>query len=464
MPPRSQAPNRDSLSSVNEDGSRNFIHPADVRGPLTTWRRITGWLLLILFAALPWIPIRGHPAVFLDIGSGQFHLFGLTLVAQDLWLLFFCITGLGFTLFFATALLGRIWCGWACPQTLFLDHVFRRIERWIEGDATARRKLDNASMGITKFAKRLFKHSLFIILSLSVAHIFISYFISLPRLYEMMHQAPWENWFFFLFVFGLGGILYFNFTWFREQFCIILCPYGRFQSALIDSDTINIGYDEIRGEPRGKASDPSAGDCIDCHRCVQVCPTGIDIRQGLQMECIACANCIDACDEIMTKLNRPTGLIRYDSERGLTGKKTRLVRLRTLVYTVFLILGASVLSIALSQVRPATVSVARLTGAPFYLSEDLVRNNYMIRIDNKRKQPQSFQVRASAPGVPLEQNGLLEAVTVPAEGEVENTLVVQVPRDAYPGQFDLTVTFEAVNSDLTLEKTIRFLGPDLYGQ
>jgi cytochrome c oxidase accessory protein FixG len=319
-------------------------------------------------------------------------------------------------------------------------------------------------MGPVKLFKRVVKHSLYLILCLGISHTFISYFVSMPELYQMMHAAPWEHAFIFCFVFGLGMILYFNFSWFREQFCIILCPYGRFQSALIDQDTVNIGYDEKRGEPRGKASDPEAGDCIDCRRCVQVCPTGIDIRQGVQMECIACAQCIDACDEIMTKLKRPTGLVRYDSERGLEGKKTRLVRPRTLIYSLLLFIGAAVLSTTLSQVRPANASVTRLTGSPYYLNDGMVRNNYMVRIDNKRSHPQTFIVRAGAETTPVEQNGLMEPVTVEAEGVVERTLVVQVPRDAYPGEFDLVVTFEEQDSDLLLKKKIRFLGPDMYGQ
>ncbi len=459
-----RSPSRDSLTSVNEDGSRYFIHPSDVRGYFSRFRRLFGWILIVFFALLPWIPVNGHPAVFLDIASGQFHLFGLTLVAQDLYLLFFLISGLGFSLFFITALLGRVWCGWACPQTVFLDAIFRRIERLIDGDAPARRQLERAPMGVVKLFKRVLKHSLYLILSLGVAHIFMSYFVSLPRLYDMMHHSPAENWFIFLFVFGFGGILYFNFAWFREQFCIILCPYGRFQSALMDDHTINVGYDENRGEPRGKATDPDAGDCIDCRRCVQVCPTGIDIRQGLQMECIACTQCIDACDEIMTKLKRPTGLIRYDSERGLKGEKTRLVRPRILIYTVLLLIGACVLGAALSQVRPATVSVSRLTGSPYYLNDGNVRNNYMVRIDNKRSQDQDFRVRINADNIPIQQNGLIESVTVPAHDHIEQTLIVQVPRDDYPGQFDLQVIFEFAESGQTLKKKIRFLGPDMYGQ
>lgn len=215
----------------------------------------------------------------------------------------------------------RIWCGWACPYTVFLDHVYRRIERWIEGDATARRALAIAPWSGGKIARRTLKHFLFVLIAALIAHVFISYFVSLQRLYGFMQEDPLEHATAFGVVLFLTLVLWFCFGYFSEQFCIIMCPYGRLRSALTDDDTVNIGYDEKRGEPRGtkgKAEDA----CIDCRRCVQVCPTGIDIRDGLQPECIGSTACVDACDDIMTKVERPKGLIRYDSFNGFPGKKT----------------------------------------------------------------------------------------------------------------------------------------------
>ena len=325
-------PNREAVTTINRDGSHKILHPADVSGKFTHWRRLLALTLIGVYVSLPWIPINGNPAVFLDVLNRRFHLFGLTFAAQDLWLAFFFISGVGFSLFFVTALFGRLWCGWACPQTVFLEHVYRRIERWIEGDATHRRRLDQQAWDFHKLSKRGLKQVIFAFISLIIAHLFLAYFISIPQLYVWMTSNPKEHWGTFVFVFVASGLIYFNFAWFREQLCLVICPYGRLQSALIDDDSIIIGYDEARGEPRGKATITGIGDCIDCTRCVQVCPTGIDIRQGLQIECIGCSNCIDACDAIMTKLNRPQGLIRYDSQNGLAGKKKRILRPRIILY------------------------------------------------------------------------------------------------------------------------------------
>lgn len=454
-------PSLDSVSTINEDGSRNFVHPADVRGRFTTLRKVAAVLLIAVYVLLPWIPINGNPAVFLDVRTQQFHLFGLTFVAQDLWLAFFLITGLGFALFYLTAVIGRVWCGWACPQTVFLDHVFRRIERWLEGNSTERRKLDRAPWTAHKIARRGTKLVLFAFVSVAIAHIFLSYFVSLPGLYRMMRTSPAENWGVFLFVFILSGILMFNFAWFREQFCIVLCPYGRLQSALIDDDSIIIGYDKVRGEPRGKLHTPGAGDCIDCRRCVQVCPTGIDIRQGLQMECIACSNCIDACDEVMTKIDRPRGLIRYDSMNALAGGKTHLIRPRLILYTVLLLLGASVLTVSLSTIRPLEVSALRMPGAPYYRTGGLLRNQYTLRIINKENQPRIFDVTLTADGQDIRWSGFESGVEVKALDEAQRPLVVTLPEEKFRQRFDVEVRVARRDGGPAVTRTVPFIGPGI---
>lgn len=453
-------PSRDTVTTINSDGSRYFIHAADVRGVFTTLRRLSAWGLIAIYILLPLIKIGGHPAVFLDVANRQFHLFGLSLVAQDMWFAFFIITGLGFFLFYLTSLFGRIWCGWTCPQTVFLDHVFRRVERWIEGDAVERRKLDEAEWTAGKVFKRVFKHVVYLILSLAVAHIFLSYFISLRSLYAAMHQAPWENATLFIIVFLVGAALYFDFVWFREQFCIIMCPYGRIQSALIDDDSIVIGYDEKRGEPRGKVSSTNEprGDCIDCHRCVQVCPTGIDIRQGLQMECIGCSNCVDACDEVMTKIKKPKGLVRYDSLNGLSGKRTHLIRPRTIWYSILLIVGFCAMVAAFSTFRTVGVGITRLQGAPYYLADGQVRNQYMVRLINKSDKARRFTLHVNSPQSALSTAGLPESVEVPAEGETQQLLVLLMPEKNFPGAFRFTIEATAENS--TASRQAEFLGPD----
>jgi len=244
---RSWAP----VPPIPRDVSPRALHPADVHGRFTSARRWSGWALIAFYLVLPWIPINGHPAVFLDIAERRFHFFGYTLAAQDAWLLFFGVTGLGFALFFLTALFGRLWCGWACPQTVYLEHVYRVIERWIDGDATERRALAAAPLTAAKAGKRVAKHGLYVVASLLITHLFLSYFVSLPEVWNMMHDAPGEHWAAFLFVFVAAGILYFNFAWFREQLCIVICPYGRPQSAVTDDHSLSIGYDAQPGPPSG---------------------------------------------------------------------------------------------------------------------------------------------------------------------------------------------------------------------
>ncbi len=452
-------PNRDSVTSINDDGSRYFIHPADVSGPWTRRRRLGAWLLIAVFIALPTVPIGGYPAVFLDVVGRKFHLFGLTLMFQDLWLLFFLITGLGFTLFLVTAIVGRIWCGWACPQTVFLEHVFRRIERLLDGDALARRKLEEAPWTLGKLLRRGIKHGIFFLLAAGIAHLFLAYFVSLPALWEMMQRAPTENWKLFLFVFGLTGVMYFDFAWFREQFCIVLCPYGRLQSALLDDNSIVIGYDERRGEPRGKPG-TTTGDCIDCRRCVQVCPTGIDIRQGLQLECIGCESCLDACDEIMGKLGRPKGLIRHDSLNAFAGQPAKFLRPRLFLYLFLALAGATAFLFATQQVKPVILSVVRMQGAPYIRDAGLIRNNYLVRLANKRSTEHTYEVRLESPQARLSSTGVTShPLRLAAGEEIREPLIVTVPEADFRGQFDLRIQVVGKNGHVESERTLPFLGP-----
>ncbi len=454
-----KAPTRDSVTTINEDGSRYFVHPADVTGMWTTLRRLAGVALIAVFIALPIVKINGEPAVFLDVFHRKLHLFGLTFLFQDLWLLFFLITGTGFALFLITALVGRVWCGWACPQTVFLEHVFRRIERFIEGDGPARRALDDAPWTGGKLIKRFVKHGAFFAVSAGVAHLFVSYFVSIPTLYAMAHRSPLENFGVFVFVFALSAILYFNFAWFREQFCIVLCPYGRLQSALIDDNSIVVGYDEVRGEPRGKAG-ATTGDCIDCRRCVQVCPTGIDIRQGLQLECISCAACIDACDAIMDKLGRKRGLVRHDSLNALRGRPFRFWRPRLYFYTAVLVVGAIVFGFATTQVKPVVLSALRMQGAPYFRDGDMLRNNFLLRVANKRNADFTYTLTIASPVEGLVvANGNPQSLALGPNGEVQEPLILSLPAAKFDRQFDVTVRILGQGGAVEAERKVPFLGP-----
>jgi cytochrome c oxidase accessory protein FixG len=475
--PTLEDPSPNSVSTIRSDGSRPFLFPADPRGRFARARRLSAYGLIVFYLSLPWIKINGHPAVFLDFAARRFHLFGVTLGANDLWLLFFLISGLGFSLFFVTALLGRVWCGWGCPQTVFLDHVYRRIERWIDGDAVQRRALANAPLSTSKFLKRAIKHTLYVIVSAIITHLFLAYFVSWPEVWEMISAAPGEHWGAFGFIVVATGVLYFNFAWFREQLCIVICPYGRIQSAMIDDHSLVIGYDTKRGEPRGKTraagpvqefvrevsaqAAPAAGDCVACNRCVNVCPTGIDIRHGLQMECIGCTACIDACDDVMTRLGRPRGLIRYDSQAAFSGGRTQWLRPRTVLYAVLLLVGASVTTWALSTVKPANLAVTRMTGAPYIVDAASVRNQFLVRIVNKRSEPARFSLHVTGAPAGFRQNGFDTMVEVAALAELVQPLVLQIPRAEYKGPFHFGIWVEDEEATFRLAREAEFLGPEV---
>ena len=451
-------PSLDSVTTINEDGSRRFIHTAKVSGRFARWRTLLAVVLTAIYVAMPWIPINGNPMLFLDVAHRQFHYFGLTFVSQDIWLVFFVMSGIGFCLFFLTALLGRVWCGWACPQTVFLDFA-RRIERWCEGDGTERRLLDRSPWTLNKTVRRVAKHTLYVLFSLLLAHVLLSYFVSLPRLYAMMRHSPGENFGSFAFVFLIAGALWFDLAWFREQFCIVLCPYGRLQSALIDSDSLGVGYDNKRGEPRGRKG-TTTGDCVDCLRCVQVCPTGIDIRQGHQLECIGCTACIDACDSVMAKLDRKPGLIRYDSRNGFDGKRTRWVRPRTMLYTGLAVLGAIALTLETRSLKPATVSLTRVTGIPYVVEGGVVRNQFLVRVLNKRNAAITFHLEIADGPQSLHWTGMEGGITVSPLGEEIRTVVLTLPRSDLKKEIPLR--FRVLSSDGSVnEKAGTFLGPTI---
>lgn len=455
-----EKPNLFSVTTIANDGSHVAVHPADVRGKFTRWRRLFGFAILVVYVALPWISINGFPAVFLDIEHRRFHILGLTFLAQDIWLAFFLITGLGFTLFYVTALFGRLWCGWACPYTIFLEHVFRRIERLIDGDAPARRRLATAPRTPGILARRIVKHGLYLLCAAIIAHVFISYFVSLPTLYQYMRESPLEHLQTFAVVVFITVALYFAFSWFREQFCIILCPYGRIQSALTDDDTTVIGYDEKRGEPRGKASDPANGACVGCNRCVNVCPTGIDIRNGLQLECIGCAACVDACDEIMVKVGRPKGLVRYDSLNGLAGKKTHLLRPRIFLYTGFMLLGVVALAFSLTRVHDIEASVTRMRGMPYFVTEDAVRNQFQLRLITKLNDSTTFEMKLEGAPEGYVAIGLDESITVPKQEQTSHPFIVTVPRSDYIGKAEMEIVVTSTPGGAELRRRVKFVGPN----
>lgn len=446
-------------SSLRKDGGRNWVHPADVRGRWTRWRRIVFAILIVVYAALPWINIGGNPALFVDIPGRKFYFMGLTFNAQDAWLAFFLVTGVGFVLMVAAALMGRIWCGYACPQTVFLEGVYRRIERLIEGPRNTRIRRNNGPMNFDKFWRKTLKHAVFAGLSIFIAHIFLSYFTSAEALTSMVFRSPTEHPEAFAWVWGITAALYLNFAFFREQLCLVVCPYGRLQSVLTDRDSIIVGYDESRGEPRGKASDPEAADCVDCNRCVVVCPTGIDIRNGLQLDCIGCANCIDACDEVMTKLKRPTGLIRYDSLNGLEGKTKRFVRPRLFLYIALGVVGAVVATLSIGGRQTFEATSVRLRGAPFSINQERVLNTFELHLVNKADYPQTFHIEPIDEG-PHQINLPSESMEVDALDSRHVPVAVLVPLDEFQAGRQVLLEVSISDPDATpVQVELPILGP-----
>lgn len=385
------------LQSLDEYGGRVKIIPADVRGYWRDKRTQVQLVLLFIFMVLPWVYVNGNQALLLNIAKREFAIFGITFFAHDAPLIFFILALLTVGLAFITAVWGRIWCGWGCPQTVFIDGVYRRIEKWIEGSALEQMKLHREEMSLRKLRLKITKWLAFTFVSAVIAHSFLAYFVGSRELLAMMQKPPQDNWTYFVLVFVMTGFVLFDFAWFREQFCIIMCPYGRFQSVLMDDRSQTIFYDAQRGEPRkGRALDVSqkTGDCVSCNRCVQVCPTKIDIRNGLQMECIACTACIDACDEIMEKVKKPKGLIRYAS---LKGQSVSWKQPRNLVYLAVMIAVTVGLIYNIAQRQGLSYSLLRGIEGAFTLTQDgeghqTVTNHFRLHLKNQSSLEKKYQI------------------------------------------------------------------------
>lgn len=460
------------LSTLSQDGKRRWLYPTLSHGQFLNARRIVGWILILLFTALPLIRIQGKPAVFLDVVHREFTFFGLTLYSTDTGLVMAFLIGTLVAVFFVTALLGRVWCGWACPQTVYLEFVYRPIERLLEGSESIRKRRDEGPMNWDKLWRKVVKYAIYAAISLALAHTFVAYFVSWERLIEWMLRPPMENWSFFVMMALTTGLVLFDFAIFREQMCTITCPYARIQSVLLDPDSMIVSYDPGRGEPRGRRTrkdredekvglNIGKGDCIDCYACVRTCPTGIDIRNGLQMECIGCTQCIDACDHVMISIGKPVGLIRYTSERALEGIKTRILRPRVLFYGALLTLLTAVM-IALVAARPnLDVNIGRGagTGGTFLAIDDAhVANRLRFRIQNRSEDAIAEIVAVEPAGAEVRVVGT-PTIEAPSGATIRVETVVVVPVNAFvdgsvTGVFDVRLS-----NGLTTRETYQLLGP-----
>ncbi len=383
---------RDSIATVDASGKRIWVYPKKPSGHYHRYRVYVSIVLLALFFGMPFIEVDGHPFMMFNIFERTFILFGQVFFPQD-----FVMFALGMIIFFVFVILftvafGRIWCGWACPQTVFMEMVFRKIEYWIEGDRNQQRKLAEMPWNAEKLLKKTSKYSIFLLISLLIAHTAMAYLIGLKEVIAIVQQPPSAHWAGFIGLMAFTAVFFFVFAYLREQACIAVCPYGRLQGVLQGKNTAAVIYDFLRGEPRGKIKKASndaqpelpKGDCIDCHLCVQVCPTGIDIRNGSQMECVNCTACIDACDEVMDKVGKPKGLVRYGSQENVEKGLPFKINSRILAYSAVLLVLILAEAVLLFNRSEVSLTLMRVPGQLYQEPrEGIVSNLYNAQLVNK---------------------------------------------------------------------------------
>ena len=492
------------LSTLEKDGSRRWLRPKLSQGRLLTWRRIVAYLLIAIFTILPFLRISGRPVILLDVMRREFTLFGYTFLPTDSLLLAIFAVGSLISIFLLTAFLGRVWCGWACPQTVYMEFVYRPIERLFDGTVgRGGQPKSNRSHTVARWG---FRYLVYTLISFYLANTFLAYFVGTDTLWAWVQQSPLSHPVPFMIVAFVTVAMMFDFCFFREQMCILACPYGRFQSVLLDRNSLVVSYDHKRGEPRGKtrkgtphvsvalpvlkespsqgsnnASDlpgsPSAlasmvetpaagqsgtsqsGDCVDCGLCVVTCPTGIDIRNGLQMECINCTQCIDACNAVMEKVGRAPNLIRYSSQAADQGEPWSLLRARVIVYPLILmVLGTAFLTLLVNK-NAFDAVILRERGNPYTrLDDGLIRNVVKLKLTNRQRDPMSFQLVDT--GRPEIQIRVAETdFELPAQESREFHMEVDVPPTAFKnGRLELPLVVENQNQQQT-RTLLRLVGP-----
>jgi len=440
------------------------VYAREVSGRFDRLRVSAACALLGLFYGLPWLQWDGHQAILFDLPARKFHIFGLMFFPQDFFFLTWLLIIAAVSLFFFTALAGRLWCGYACPQTVWTS-AFLAIERWCEGNRLQRMKLDRAPWRARKLVRKGGKQALWILFAAYTGLSFVGYFTAIRELVPGLFAASLGGWEYFWIAF-YGFATYGNAGYMREQVCKYMCPYARFQSAMFDRNTLIISYDAERGEPRGPRSrnvDPrerGLGDCVDCTVCVQVCPTGIDIRKGLQLECIACAACIDACDDVMHRMNYPKGLIRYATQNSMDGIKTRILRPRTIIYSGLLLALIVGFGIALAQRQLVALDVMRDRNSMYrQLDDGRIENVYTVRIINKDTAAHTLHLIVQGPaGASLDSD---RPEYVVAGGEIMSIPVrVRAPRAAVSGSVEVQIVARSTTGgELQSSAVARFIAP-----
>ncbi len=463
---------RDTIGTLDEQGKRKWVFPKKPSGKLYKYRKWVSYFLLLLLFASPFIKVNGNQFLLFNIMERKFHIFGLPFWPQDFYLLVLSmLIGVVFITLFTVAF-GRIFCGWICPQTIFMEMVFRRIEYAIEGDRGKQIRLAKMPWNGEKIRKRALKWFVFFVISFLIANVFLAYLISSDKLIEHIQEGPLENLSTFIALLIFTGVFYFIFASFREQVCIIACPYGRLQGVLLDTKSIVVAYDHKRGEAENgrkkfrKGEDRAAlglGDCIDCFQCVHVCPTGIDIRNGTQLECVNCTACIDECDTIMEAVDLPKGLIRFASEQNIVKKeKFKFTpRLKGYASVLFILMGILIGMLFLRNDVEATV--LRLPGQLYELKDgNRISNVYTFKIINKTTRditPLIFKL-ISHTGTIVTMGD--KDIILPAQGMVQGTLFVEIPSGALTGDKDKLKIGVYSNDELIETTFTAFLGPRSY--
>lgn len=456
---------RDSISTVDKTGKRIWLYPKRPSGAYHKRRIVVTIVLLALFFAGPFLTIGGRPILLLNFFERKFVVLGQAFWPQDFVLLALTLITLFVFVILFTVVFGRLWCGWACPQTLFMEMVFRKIEYWIEGDANQQRRLDRMPWDFDKILKKTAKHVIFVLLSLLIAHIAMAYLIGKDQALAIVQEPPTEHLAGFMGMIVFTGIFYSVFAYFREQACVVVCPYGRLQGVLLIKDSIVVAYDWLRGEPRGRRrkptpEEPKIGDCIDCKLCVHVCPTGIDIRNGTQLECVNCTACMDACDDVMVKINKPKGLIRYASYNSIQNGIQRLITPRVIGYSVVLVALVSVLSFTLATRSDVETTVLKVPGTLFQRTDDgFITNLYTIEFVNKTFDPLKLQVRAETPASATLVLPEGTDIQVPPEELVKRMCFIRIPA-AEVTEARTVVILGVYRGDALLESVkVKFIGP-----
>ena len=397
------------LSTLEADGTRRWIDPKLAKGRWLRRRRIVGYTLIALFVALPFVKIGGRPALLLDLVTRELSVFGTVFRPSDGFMLMLLGLSVVIAVFLVTALFGRVWCGWGCPQTVYMELVFRPIER------------------LTR-KRPVLRWAIYVALSVVLANVFLAYFVGIDRLQTWVIGSPLDHLGGFLVVVGVSALMLFDFGYFREQMCIVACPYGRLQSVLLDKSSLIISYDAERGEPRSQPKKrlpvlERAGDCVDCAACVRACPTGIDIRDGLQMECIGCTQCIDACDTVMDRLKRPRGLVGYRTAG-------RLLRTRTIIYPIILAITSSLLVYSVVTRESSAVTIARVSGPSFVeLPDGKIASAVRVKLENESDIVRHYTINVREPDATLRQPRVVWDVK--PRKSLELPLFVDVPRASF---------------------------------